>query len=315
MTVDVTDILSGIPDPDAPRPVSGLVDWVELWNEERGDDWLVEPVLAKGRTTAIYARQKAGKSFVALEMVVALVTGSALWERPAAETVSVLYLDAEMTSDDLVERLSDMGHAGAIFPKLAYYLLPDLPPLDTEAGAAALELLIIEHQAEVVIIDTMTSLVAGDENAADTFRAFHRHTGMMLKRHGVTTLRLDHAGKTAESGQRGSSAKADDPDVVFELSKDGDRVLLRATHRRVGWVPDRVRLTKVELPYVHHRLDRDGFIAGTAEVVELLDRLNVPVDASTREAMDALRAAGEGRRRACVVSARRARIEREGQVR
>src|SRR5205823_1713681 len=125
------------------------------------------------------------------------------------EPVVAIYLDYEMTEDDVHERLADMGLGpDDDLSRLRYWLLPSLPPLDTEAGAAALfpmidaELARFPDHHGLLVVDTMGRAVAGEENSNDTFRAWWRVAGVELKRRGMTWARTDHAGKDKTRGQR-----------------------------------------------------------------------------------------------------------------
>ena len=168
--------------------------------------------------------------------------------RPARSPWSCVYLDYEMTLEDVLERLDDMGYRGADLSRLRYALLPDLPPLDAAAGGAALMAMLDGVRAAwpghhlVLVIDTISRAVAGDENSADTYRAFYAHTGIELKRREVTWVRLDHAGKDDGAGQRGSSAKGDDIDLAWRLERSKGRLALRRDLSRMPWVPERVDL-------------------------------------------------------------------------
>src|SRR4051812_28812027 len=115
-----------------PRDATPFIDWAEFWERDHSEhEWLVDRVIARNRSHAIYAAKKVGKSLVTLSLVVELAVGH--------ELVVVIYLDFEMTADDLHERLVDMGHGPATdLTRLRYWQLPALPPLDTPAGAAAL---------------------------------------------------------------------------------------------------------------------------------------------------------------------------------
>ena len=161
-----------------------------------------------------------------------------------------------------------------------------------------------------MVIDTTGRVVAGPENDADTYRAFYRHTGARLKAAGIAQVRLDHAGKDADRGQRGSSSKTEDVDLVWHLTAEGARLRLRATHKRLSWAPDELILTRVLEPRVHHGVVPRKWPAGTAECAALLDRLEVPIDATSRDALSALRTADEGRRREVVCAALRHRRDR-----
>lgn len=299
---------------DGERLANMLVDWEALYAREAGDvEWVAEPVVPAGRAGALYAPAKEGKSLLVQYMAGRVSTG---WEpfsdRPIAP-ISTLYLDYEMTEDDLLERVESMGFAAcALKGHLHYALLPSLAPLDTREGGEELLELVRYVGARWVIIDTAGRALSGAENEADTVRAYYMHTGRLLKADGVATLRTDHAGKDQTLGQRGSSAKNDDVDLVWKLRATDDGVKLTRTHSRVGWVPPEVVLHRRDDP-LSYRLASGGWPAGTRDVADLLDKLDVPLDGSRRAAERALRGAGEVGRRHEVVSAalkyRRQRLE------
>ena len=237
-----------------------------------------------------------------LDACAAAATGQSVFGQPPQPPVRVVYLDLEMTEDDVWERLNDLGYGPDVdMSNFHYYMLPDLPPLDTEGGGEALERIIVRDRADVVIIDTMSRAVEGPENDADTYRDFYRCTGRRIKALGVSLGRLDHAGKSDAAGQRGSSGKNDDVDVVFELkvnSADDRYVTLKRTHTRVPWIPAELGFRREgTVDSVHHVLMNDGCPAGTLEIVERLEELGVPVDTTIKAAMTALREAGRGCRK------------------
>lgn len=284
---------------------AAIVDWSTFWSDDTGGDWLVEPILPAGRQVAMFASAKVGKSLLALEVAAALATGRAVLDQPAGPAQRVVYLDWEQAADDLRERLVDFGYGPEVdLANLVYYLLPNLPALDTKAGGEVMAGILSRWAPAAVVIDTMARAVEGLENESDTLRAFYRHTGSRIKVAGVSLLRLDHAGKDPAKGQRGTSAKTEDVDVVWRLTADGTRVELRRTHSRVPWVPERVVLARREEPHLEHRrLAEEGWLFGTADVAADLDTLAVPLDATIKTALAALKKDGRGRRREVVADA------------
>lgn len=271
------------------------IDWAEFWGREHiGEDWLVHPILPRGRQVALWARHKTGKSLLTLEVAAALATGRPCLSQGGGEPVDVIYLDMEMTEDDLHERLTDLGYGPEDdLSRLHYYLLPSLPPLDKAEGGHAVVGLAIRHQAKALVIDTMARVVAGDENEADTYRAFYRHTGLELKALGVSVLRLDHGGKDPTKGQRGSSGKGDDVDVVWQLrAVDAGLELVRDVSR-MSWVPDKVALLRATEPHLRHTVISGGlWPAGTAQVASEMQGLGITSQMTQREALDLYRASG-----------------------
>lgn len=286
-----------------------FVDWASFWDREHSDaEWTYDDVLARGRGHALYASHKTGKSLLMLWIAAQVV------RRPDN---AVLYLDYEMGESDLFDRLDDMGYGPATdFSRLRYALLPSLPPLDTKEGSAALCELIDGVQREMpdshltVVIDTISRAVCGEENSADTFRAFYSHTGIELKRRGVTWVRLDHAGKDKGQGQRGSSGKGDDVDVVWRLSKTENGLELKRELSRMSWVPELVNFKRSDNPLTYLRMVFD-WPEGTKEVALQMDRLKVPVETTVKAAQQLLHDHGVSRRTKLVGAAVRWRKQRE----
>lgn len=288
------------------------INWAEFWaTETPTQEWVIEGVVPAGRQVAVYSPPKQGKSLFALDACAAAATGRPVLGQPARAPVRVIYIDQEMTRDDLSERLVDLGYGPeSDLSNLAYYQLVDLPALDTELGGQVVESIARRFGADVVVLDTMARVVAGDENQADTYRNFYRYTGRRLKAMNVALLRLDHGGKDPEKGQRGSSEKAGDVDVVFRLTAADGTVVLRRTHSRIPWVPAEITMTRAEEPRLAHIITPDAVPPVVATIIGELDRLTVPVDTSGNAAHRALREAGIGRRKADVLTAvkiRRAR--------
>ena len=286
-----------------------FIDFTTAFNRDHNEaEWVYPDVLARGRGHAVYAPHKGKKSLLTLYIAKELATGP--------QPVVVVYLDYEMSENDVIDRLEDMGHGPhSDLSRLHYALLPTLPPLDTAQGAKEFASLIDSVQGDwpdhhlAVVIDTISRAIRGEENSADTFRDFYRHTGTVLKRRGVTWVRLDHAGKDPGQGQRGSSGKGDDVDVVWKLTNTQNGVCLRRELSRMSWVPEKVTYRLTECPLAFTRL-ADDWPAGTGEIANILDRLEVPLDAKARDAATALKGIGEGRRTELVLAALRWRRER-----
>lgn len=284
-----------------------FVDWSTFWTEDDDEqEWVWRNVLAKGRGHAIYAVHKGGKSLLALYIAADMATSG----------FSCLYLDYEMTKSDVRERLRDMGYGPeSDLSHLYYALLPTLPALDSEEGGMALAQIVDRIAAAdpgrhlVTIIDTISRAVWGEENSADTWRLFYVHTGLRLKQRGVTWLRLDHGGKDSTKGQRGSSGKGDDVDVVWKLTPTENGITLHRELARMSWVPETVALLQEDFPlcYLPAKFDWPD---GTVVLANILDRLELPLDASVRTAGIELRKIDEGRRHDFVSAALKFRRER-----
>ena len=124
--------------------------------------------------------------------------------------------------------------------------------------------------AQVVVIDTTGRAVEGEENSADTYREFARTTGLSLKAAGIAMLRTDHAGKDkGKSGQRGSSAKNDDVDLVYHMERDNHTIKLTRLFSHITWAPIEVELIEETLEDTHPLTLKDVNQSFTAKQYEL----------------------------------------------
>lgn len=297
--------------------VTGVVDWSSFWSEPRGEqEWIIPELVAKGRASVLYAKAKQGKSTIALAAVAAIATGRLVFGVHPSPRRRVLYLDYEMTRDDLRDRLEELGYdETADLSHLHYALLPSLRPLDTPEGAAQLVALARHYDAELVVIDTFGRAVDGPEDKSDTVRAYFRYTGAALKRAGIASLRADHAGKDLKLGQRGSSGKDDDVDLVWELTRGaGGVVNIKQTRSRITWAKERIQLRRVERNGIVEYVDTSAAEVepDVLEVVRLLDALELPNNATNTQAREALKANGTGRSNVKIAGACSIRRRRSG---
>jgi hypothetical protein len=283
-------------EPEAPS-ASVWIDWrLFAQRDQIPHRWLIEHFWPWGRAMALWAAAKEGKSELALWCAAKLALGEHPWTDAPIDPVDVVYFDFEMTEDDLEDRLVDFNFDLARLERLHYALMPPLHSLDSEAGGREVVGLVQATGAAAVVVDTFGRAVEGEENSADTVRAFYRFTGIRLKQMGVAYLRTDHAGKDRTRGQRGSSAKRDDVDVVWSMQRIKTGVVLDCGgSSRLGWVGPRLTLDRLDtlngLRYTTP-ITMGSWPADTAKKAAELDALGVPKDAGRPAAAKALRAAG-----------------------
>lgn len=270
------------------RDEDGFLIWPPFWNEPFvPEDWLLEPLLPRSRSIAMYCVAGVGKSELTLFICARLATGQAVLDRPAGEPLNVVYLDYEMTMHDVRERLTKLGYGPeSDLSHLHYCLLPTLPPLDTVKGGDAVLQIALDRKADLVVIDTTSRVISGAESDSDSFRDFHQHSGRRLKEAGITIWRLDHAGKSIAAGQRGSSAKNDDVDVIWQLSRTKAGSRLFGEKRRQSWVPENIYLTRKGKPLRYEPAESRV----TALVAEI-EKLDLPRNLTVRDARIALKKA------------------------
>lgn len=277
-------------DPDAAQQIDERyppLNWEQLWDAGLDDvEWIVEGLCETGRAAALFAPAKTGKSLFLLEMAACVATGQHFAGLPIPEPRPVVYIDLEMSPGDVIERLKTLGFQPHQLDQLIYVSLPALPPLDTDEGGRHLHAIATRHNTDLIVLDTASRVVEGPENDADTYRAYYQHTGQRLKRDGIAVWRLDHAGKNVGRGQRGSSSKNDDVDVVWKLSRrTGGRLILKSEMRRTLHGVDELHLNRDDHGRLHQVVFNDTIPVEDeiADAVDQLDQLDVPTDWGRRK--------------------------------
>lgn len=287
------------------------VDWNEAFSRTPTEvPWLVEDLFITGCSYALVADAKAGKSLLMLDVAAGLAAGRSTFGRPAQRPVDVLYVDLENTERDIVERLEDMGRGPDDLKRLHYYSFPSLDALDSIVGGQQLLALAHRHDAKLLVIDTLSRVVNGEENSSDTYRALYRYAIAPLKAELRTVVRLDHLGKDATKGPRGSSAKNDDVDCVWRLvAKTDEALTLRRERQRSNHHPEWIEVQRRTSPLRHLAASGDGD-PRVAKLIADMDTLDVPLDIGRRNAHAMLSHAGIGATNDLLGKAIKARRER-----
>jgi hypothetical protein len=311
----------GAPEPEFDSPRNGqthtgttpaylrypTLDWRRAFDGVADDiEWLVDDFLVRGSSYSLVSTAKAGKSLMVQDVAAALATGRRAFGHAPRPAVHVLYIDHENTRDDIVERMRDMGYDwGDLEPKLHYLSFPTMAPLDSAAGGRDLADLAEHYKADLVIIDTLSRVVAGEENSADTYRALYRHALAPLKAARRTVVRLDHRGHQSKggggnTGARGSSAKNDDVDCVWQLTQqpgpNGETYVTLTCERQRGSAhPGVIRILRDVNPRLYHEAKPPPLTMTdqqrVANCIAAMTRIGLPTDIGARKARTALRTA------------------------
>lgn len=225
------------------------LDWATFLDEDDTDPvWLAGKLAEEGQQVALVGEAKVGKSLLSLDWAASIAGGLPFLGDASREPLSVLYVDQENPERDLRRRVRSLGYTIKQLERLHYLSFPaHHRPLDTATGAAVLLADVERYAARVVFLDTVSRMIEGNENDSETWLALYRLTLMPLKRLGVSVIRLDHFGKDTDRGARGSSAKTQDVDQVWELKKTGSktRLSLKRTHSRTGLGDDLLNVTRM----------------------------------------------------------------------
>lgn len=251
--------------------------------------WIVGRLFERGQQVALVGDGKAGKSLFELDHVAAMVRGAAFLSDEPHEPLRVVYVDRENEQGELVDRLLCLGVAPDELDGLAYYSFPAFSSqLNVERGAAELLALVDENAADVVVLDTASRFITGNENDSETWLELYVQLHAKLKARGVAGVRIDHFGKDDAGGARGSSAKGQDVDQVWEMRARDPRttvtpggtlyetaIELKRTDTRTGRGPDLLKVVRraIKLPDetwaaggTSHRIDSGLTLSFDAEM-------------------------------------------------
>lgn len=253
---------------------SDFIDWHALWLETDDEEWIIPGFLPARRAVAVYSKPKLGKSLLLLELAVHVSRGTEFLG-VMAERMNVLYVDHENDPrGDIRARLKAMGFGPDDLAGLKYLSFPDMATLDTAEGGVELIQKAAQARAGLIVIDTVSRTVAGEENSNDTWLQFYRHTGKHLKAAGIAYVRLDHTGKNESNGQRGGSAKSGDVDAIWQLTHEGrDRFALLLDGGRMKFPAEKISFTREEFPTKSvlraHQVETDGSLDEYVKAVML----------------------------------------------
>ena len=307
------EFLAG-PYPDLP----GFIDWEELYEgPPYVQQWLAPYFIPKGKLITFYGPPKLGKSLFALEAAAAIASGKDFLGLPTQQA-KVLYLDFENHPEsDIKPRLQAMGYEYEEIKDLLFLSFPDIEFLDSPSGGKELYDMVKRHNIELVIIDTIARIIEGKENDNDTWNDLEKYTERLLKRDGITFLRIDHTGKDTGKGPRGGSAKQGDVDITWliEPTKDG-KLRLKSDSHRFPLEHSSLTIGREQTPVLHHELVSSNRRLAPDERVEmlanLLDKHEYPTALTVKETAEELRALGERISNDVASSVARMRQERTG---
>lgn len=194
--------------------------------------YIIKGVVPKAELVVLYGESGSGKSFMALDMAMAIATGQP-WRGRKVRQGRVVYIAAEgaggfrnrvqayVTEHQLDASAIDIGVINAA-PNL---LLKD----------DALEVARSIGRADVVIVDTWAQTTpGGNENSGeDMGKALAHCKGIHRATKGVVIL-VHHAGKDATKGARGWSGLRAAADAELEVVRSGDVRAMRLSKQKDG---------------------------------------------------------------------------------
>jgi DNA-binding transcriptional ArsR family regulator len=276
----------GVEDVPPPRPQFKIRTLQELMGLESPEQ-LIEGVIGGNDLALIYAPSNAGKTFLALDMSLAVATGMK-WAGRDVQQGQVLYVSAEGIAGlprrilawldgtpEEVQRAADQS----------FFCLTQAVQLvqgEVEALIKAIDLLAIEPT--LIVIDTLARcFLGGDENNAQDMTTFVAACDRLRQHYGGAVLIVHHSGKNGQT-ERGSSALRGAADAVMACKRTERLVELTCEKQKDAAEFDRLSF---ELQTISLSTDARGRQVTSCRLVHAesrpADPVNEPPRQSTRD--------------------------------
>jgi hypothetical protein len=279
----------------SPLPVTRAAD---LPTAAPAAKWLVESLWAAEGVGVIGGTPKSCKTWLALDLAVAVASGSpALGRFPVPNPGPVLAYGAEDGPEQLRDRLLAITRAKNLnLADLDLFLLTVLSlRLDSALDRARLDATLERLHPRLLLLDPFVRLHRSDENSAADMAALLGELRQLQRRHHLAIILVHHLRKNAAAtlgGQalRGSGDLHAWGDSNLYLRRREDHLSLSIEHRAAP-APDPLRLALRDNPVPHLAVvdsdqtpDDPSDVALADRVLDLIGRSPVPL---TRDAIRA----------------------------
>lgn len=186
---------------------------------------LIDGVLRKGHKMLIAGPSKAGKSFLQIELCIAIAEGRR-WLGWECAQGRVLYVNLELDRASCLHRFRDVYAALGWLPaSLGNIDIWNLRGRSVPMDRLAPKLIrrAARKNYEAVIIDPIYKVITGDENSADQMAAFCNQFDKVCTELGCAVIYCHHHSKGSQGAKRsmdrasGSGVFARDPDALLDL--------------------------------------------------------------------------------------------------
>jgi hypothetical protein len=194
--------------------------------------YIVKGVLPQAELVVLYGESGSGKTFMALDLVMAIVTGSP-WRGRKTKQGRCVYIAAE--------------GAGGFRNRIQAYVADkqlDASTLDMGVIHAAPNFLLKEDALDVarsigkcavIVVDTWAQTTpGGNENSGEDMGKALAHCKGLHRATGAVVILVHHAGKDATKGARGWSGLRAAADAELEVVRSGDARAMRLSKQKDG---------------------------------------------------------------------------------
>lgn len=238
----------------------------DLIREPKPIHWLIKGIMPQCSLGMIHGPSGGGKSFIAIDMMLAIATGQDNWCGHKITKGPVLYLAGE-------------GHQGITQRLKAWFIHNGIDDADMWVSERGTDLNTAEGYREVVEairampvipctigIDTLHRFLAGDENSAQDAKTMIDACAALSREFNCTVILVHHTGVSEEAQHRARGSSAWKGALDFEMSvvpaKDGEPMQIIQRKQKDAELanPVHMMLQRIELGWI----DDDGEIITSA---------------------------------------------------
>ena len=264
----------------------------ELAEQPQERRWLVEQLWGEQAVGIIGGEPKCGKSFLALDLAVAVATGTPCLRRFPAVSGRVLLFAAEDAAHIVRERLNGIARAaGTSLDDLNIDVI-DVPAvrLDLADDRQRLFETVRRVRPRLLVLDPLVRLHRIDENAAGEVAPLLACLRDLQRNFETAVVLVHHARKSAHArgGQalRGSSELHAWGDSNLYLRRKKHRILLTVEHR-ASKSPDEIALELRETPILSLQIVEAASEAPATSPRQRIENLLADTPLSQRQIRDA----------------------------
>lgn len=187
---------------------------------------LIAGILRKGHKMIISGASKSGKSFLAIELAVAIAEGRKWIDTYQCTQGRVFYANFEIDGASFANRIVSVYKALHTRPTNNNLIYKDYRgcclPLDQLASDIIKKT--IENRCDAIILDPIYKVLTGDENNASDMAYFVGQMDKICTKTGAALIFVHHHAKGSSGGKEsidrfsGSGVFARDPDAIIDLS-------------------------------------------------------------------------------------------------
>ena len=187
---------------------------------------LIEGVIRRGSKLLVTGASKSGKSFLFIELALAVATGGK-WCGTQCAKGRVLYVNLEIQEPQFMRRVYEVmekpGMVGNSIPRNFHIANLRGKFSDIKSLVNAILELLDARTYDLILIDPTYKVQSGSENSADAITAFCKELDRLVEGHGCTVAYTHHhskgsqGNKNAEDRASGSGVFARDADTIIDM--------------------------------------------------------------------------------------------------